>query len=317
MSTVRTGPLLGLILQSVLLAGLAGTVGLGVAGWLAGLAYAGVLGALLRRGLRAAGVDRLGPADRVTLGRALLIGGVLALVLTPGPTPAVVLVPLTAVALALDAVDGLVARRTGTASPLGARFDMEVDAFLLLLLSAHLVPAVGGWVLAVGGMRYAFVAAGWLLPWLRRPLPPRFWRKVAAAAQGVALVVAASGLLPPVATVVLVAGALALLVESFGRDVTWLWRHRPVTAGVPVAIAVTVPAGTPVTIPVTVPAGTPVTPVTVPAGSPVTSPAGSPGARPGRGAPARIVLEPTGRPARPTGPVARPLPVRARAHQPV
>jgi len=36
--TVRTGPVIGFIAQLVLLAGLAGTVGLGAAGWLAGLA---------------------------------------------------------------------------------------------------------------------------------------------------------------------------------------------------------------------------------------------------------------------------------------
>ncbi|MFG1830031.1 CDP-alcohol phosphatidyltransferase family protein [Micromonospora chersina] len=227
MSTVRNGPLVGLIVQFVLLAGLAGTVGVGVAGWLAGLAYAGVVCGLLRRGLRAAGADRLGPADRVTLARALLVGGVLALVVGGGPAPVAVLVPLTAVALALDAVDGRVARRTGTVSALGARFDMEVDSFLLLVLSVHLAPSVGGWVLVIGGMRYAFVAAAWPLPWMRGTLPPRYWRKVVAAAQGVVLTAAASGLLPPVATAVLVAGALALLVESFGRDVAWLWRHRP------------------------------------------------------------------------------------------
>ncbi|OKI62393.1 CDP-alcohol phosphatidyltransferase [Micromonospora sp. CB01531] len=237
MSTVRNGPLVGLIVQFVLLSGLAGTVGLGVPGWLAGLAYGGVLCGLLWRGLRASGAERLGPADRVTLTRALLVGGVLALVVPggAGPAPAAVLVPLTAVALALDAVDGAVARRTGTASALGARFDMEVDAFLILVLSAHLAPSVGGWVLAIGGMRYAFVAASWLLPWMRGTLPPRYWRKVVAAAQGVVLAVAASHLLPPVATAALVAGALALLVESFGHDVAWLWRHRPARATAPVA----------------------------------------------------------------------------------
>ncbi|MFU8871683.1 CDP-alcohol phosphatidyltransferase family protein [Micromonospora sp. SL4-19] len=231
MSTVRTGPLAGLIVGFVLLAGLAGTVGIGVSGWLAGLAYGVVLHGLLRRGRRAAGADRLGPADRVTLVRALLVGGVLALVVSAwgGPAPVAVLVPLTAVALALDAVDGWVARRTGTASPLGARFDMEVDAFLILVLSVHLAPSVGGWVLAIGGTRYAFVAAGWPLPWLRGPLPPRYWRKVVAAAQGVVLAVAASEALPPAATTALVVGALALLVESFGRDVVWLWRHRLAT----------------------------------------------------------------------------------------
>ena len=35
----------------------------------------------------------------------------------------------------LDAVDGHVARRTGTATAFGARFDMEVDAFLIVVLS--------------------------------------------------------------------------------------------------------------------------------------------------------------------------------------
>ena len=42
---------------------------------------------------------------------------------------------LSSVALALDGVDGQVARRTRTVSALGARFDMEVDAFLVLVLS--------------------------------------------------------------------------------------------------------------------------------------------------------------------------------------
>lgn len=228
MSTVRNGALVGLAVQIVLLTGLAGTVGLGAAGWLAGLAYGVVLCGLLRRGLRRAGADRLGPADRVTLARALLVGGVLALVVDvpAGPAPVAVLVGLTAVALLLDAVDGRVARRTGTASPLGARFDMEVDAFLILVLSIHLTPAAGGWVLTIGAMRYVFVAASWVLPWMRHALPPRYWRKVVAAAQGVLLTIAASGLLPPVAATALVAGALVLLVESFGHDVAWLWRHR-------------------------------------------------------------------------------------------
>ncbi len=40
------------------------------------------------------------------------------------------LVALASAALVLDAVDGQVARRTGTATALGARFDGEVDAFL-------------------------------------------------------------------------------------------------------------------------------------------------------------------------------------------
>src|SRR5262249_38345087 len=52
------------------------------------------------------------------------------------------------------------------------------------------------------------------------------WRKTVTASQGVALVIAASGVVPITATRILVAIALAMLAESFGRDVLWLWRHR-------------------------------------------------------------------------------------------
>ncbi len=35
-----------------------------------------------------------------------------------------------------------------------------------------------------------------MLPWLRRPVPPRHWRKVVAAIQGIVLTVAAADVLP-------------------------------------------------------------------------------------------------------------------------
>ena len=74
------------------------------------------------------------------------------------------LVGLTSLALVLDAVDGRVARGTETVSALGGRFDMEVDAFLIFVLSVYVAQSVGVWVLALGAARYVFVAAGWLLP---------------------------------------------------------------------------------------------------------------------------------------------------------
>ncbi|MGN9808314.1 CDP-alcohol phosphatidyltransferase family protein [Micromonospora sp. BQ11] len=228
MPTVRTGPVVGLLVQTVLLAVLAGTVGLGTAGWLAGLGYGMVLCALLSRGLSRSGARGLSPADRVTLGRAILAGGVTALAADSfdRPAPVALMVTLTAVALALDAVDGYTARRTGTTSELGARFDMEVDSFLVLVLCAYVAPSAGGWVLAIGAMRYAFVAASWGLPWMRGSLPPRYWRKVVAAIQGVALTVVMAEVLAGPLTVVVLMVSLALLVESFGRDVRWLWTTR-------------------------------------------------------------------------------------------
>jgi len=223
------GPLVGLLGEVALLAALAATVGLGPAGWAFGLAYGLALGVLLTRAMDRAGVAVLRPADRVTLLRAVLVGGVTALVadaLAGRPVPVVVLMALTITALALDAVDGRVARRTGTASELGARFDMEVDAFLILVLGVYAADLFGWWVLALGSMRYAFVVAGWALPWMRRPLPPRYWRKVVAAAQGIVLTAAVADVLPRPLVAVALAGALALLVESFGRDVLWLWRRQ-------------------------------------------------------------------------------------------
>jgi phosphatidylglycerophosphate synthase len=228
--TLRSGPVIGLIAQVVLLAGIAGTVGVGVAGWLVGIAFGVAVCAFLCHGLYRAGSTALGPADKVTLARAILSGGVAALAVDSlsRPVPVAALVGLTIGALLLDAVDGYVARRTGTCSDLGARFDMEVDAFLLLVLSVYLVPQVGGWVLAIGAMRYAFVLGIWTLPWMRTTLPPRYWRKVVAATQGVALVVGSAGVLPHPLTVAGLLVALLLLSESFGRDVVWLWLQRPV-----------------------------------------------------------------------------------------
>ena len=166
------------------------------------------------------------PADWVTLTRMLLIAGVTGLVADSFSRPVSItaLVTLSAVALALDAVDGQVARRTGTATPLGARIDGEADAFLILVLSIAVSQDYGAWVLAIGAARYVFLLAGWLIPWLRAPLPPRFWRKVVAAVQGIVLTVAASGVTSRLVGMIAVAAALLLLAESFGHDVIWLYR---------------------------------------------------------------------------------------------
>jgi phosphatidylglycerophosphate synthase len=229
--------LIGLLGQIVLLTALAATVGLGPAGWLVGIGCGVVTCVALSRGLNLYRARALGPADRVTLTRATLVGGVTALTVDSlyRQVPLAVLVAVAIVALSLDFVDGRVARYTGTASALGARFDMEVDAFLLLVFSVYLSRPFGAWVLAIGAMRYAFVVAGWLLPWMRATLPPRFWRKTVAAIQGIVLVVATAGVLPWPVTAAALAVSLVLLVESFGHDIAWLWRRPPAVAAKAVA----------------------------------------------------------------------------------
>ncbi|WP_017623876.1 CDP-alcohol phosphatidyltransferase family protein [Nocardiopsis chromatogenes] len=223
------GTALGALALPALLALIASTVGLGPAGWAAGCAYALALWVLLARGLRRDGAPSMRPADRVTLARAVLVGAVAALVADAAfgrPAHTGTLAVMASVALAMDGLDGPVARRTGTASRLGARFDMEVDAFLILVLSVHAAFLLGPWTLAIGVARYAFAAAARTAPWLGGELPPSNARKAVAVVQAVALIAAVSGALPHGLAVGVAAGALALLAWSFGRDVLWLWRAR-------------------------------------------------------------------------------------------
>src|SRR5258708_7483276 len=211
---------------AALLGVVSATAGLGVAGWIAGLATGAGATALIATARSRSDQPAMHPADWVTLTRAVLTAGIAGLVTDSfgRPVSVTALVTLAAVALVLDGVDGQVARRTGTATPLGARLDGEVDAFLILLLSIFVSRDYGRWVLVIGAARYALLLAGWLIPWLAAPLPPRYWRKVVAAVQGIVLTVAASGLLDRLAGMIAVAAALLLLAESFGRDVIWLYR---------------------------------------------------------------------------------------------
>jgi phosphatidylglycerophosphate synthase len=226
----------GLIAQLLLLAVLARIVGLSSAGWVIGVTSGVIIDAALFRGLSHSRIGRLNLAGWVTLARATLAVGVAALVAESFDrhAPVTTLVSLAALALILDAVDGEVARRTRTVGTLGAHFDAEVDAFLILVLSIYVARSAGTWVLAIGAARYAFLAAGWPLPWMREPLPPRHWRKFVAATQGVVLAVAAADVLPSAVNRGALVVALVLLAESFIRDVWWLWAHR-VTRSSPAA----------------------------------------------------------------------------------
>src|SRR5262249_4176149 len=222
---IRLATILGMLATAALLGVVSATAGLGGAGWIVGPAAGSGATAAAVTGPQRSDQPAILPADWVTLTRTLLIAGVAGLVADSfgRPVSITALVTLSTVALVLDAVDGQVARRTGTATPLGARLDGEVDAFLILLLSIAVSQDYGGWVLIIGAGRYALLLAGWLIPWLAAPLPPRYWRKVVAAVQGIVLTVAASGLLDRLAGTIAVAAALLLLAESFGRDVIWLY----------------------------------------------------------------------------------------------
>ncbi len=131
---------------------------------------------------------------------------------------------LVAAALATDALDGPLARRTGIAGPVGARVDMEADAALILVLSVLAATVVGPWALAIGLMRYAYVAASAARPALRRELDFSQFRRMVGGFQGLALLTAVVPAIPGGVAAGIVATALALLIVSFGRDVLALER---------------------------------------------------------------------------------------------
>jgi phosphatidylglycerophosphate synthase len=134
---------------------------------------------------------------------------------------------VTLVALACDGVDGWLARRLDRETSFGARFDMETDAFLMLVLSllAWLMGKAGPWVLAIGLMRYVFVGAGMLWPRLNSALPESLRRKGVCVFAVAALAI----LIAPVVTLpeseFLAIAALALLIYSFAVDTAWLVRQ--------------------------------------------------------------------------------------------
>ncbi|NKI33974.1 CDP-alcohol phosphatidyltransferase family protein [Wenzhouxiangella sp. XN79A] len=192
----------------------------------------------------AAAIGRAWPAhrrefgwpNRVTLARAALVAVLAGLLVAPAAIAehGQMLAALAALALLLDGLDGWLARITGRVSAFGARFDMEIDALLILVLSLALALTgkVGPWVLAIGLMRYAFVLAGRAWPKLTAELRPGRTRKVICVLQGVVLAACLVPAVPAGWATALASLSLLALTASFIFDTTELAR-RPDPAGEP------------------------------------------------------------------------------------
>jgi phosphatidylglycerophosphate synthase len=202
--------------------------------WKALAAFALATMLLLRWLPSTASTARFGWANRITQAR---LGLVLLLASGLGESPADLtvfawcVVVLATCAAVLDAVDGPLARAEGLSSPFGARFDMETDAFLIMVLCALIVQfdKAGLWVLAAGLLRYAFVGAAWVWPWLAQPLPPSLRRKTVCVVQVASLIVCLGPVIPVTVSTLIAAASLLALGASFAVDVAWLARarHRP------------------------------------------------------------------------------------------
>jgi phosphatidylglycerophosphate synthase len=170
-----------------------------------------------------------GPANQITTVRALLVSLVAGLIGEAHATTfAATAAALSTLATALDGFDGWLARRTGMTSGFGARFDMEVDALLIQVLSILVwrYGKAGAWVLASGLVRYVFLAAGWAWRWIRVPLFASVRRKAICVIQIGGLIVALVPSLTWPQSAWIAAGALGALAYSFLIDTLWLWQRR-------------------------------------------------------------------------------------------
>src|SRR4051812_41728950 len=172
--------------------------------------------------------NTFGPANYVTTFRAALVALAAALI-GEGTIDGVAWAAagIGAVSTALDGVDGWLARRTSMSSVFGARYDMELDALLIMVLAviAWQTGKAGAWVLLCGAMRYLFIAAGYLWRRLDSPLPASGRRKAVCVIQIVGLGIVVSPFVAANTSAAIAAGTLVLLTWSFGADVVWLRRH--------------------------------------------------------------------------------------------
>jgi phosphatidylglycerophosphate synthase len=172
--------------------------------------------------------ERFGPGNQVTAVRATLVALVAGVIPEP-PTSAVATAAalLASVVTALDGVDGWLARRSRMASSYGARFDLEVDALLIMVLAilAWRHDKAGAWVLLSGLTRYAFIAVGALWSWMRRLLPPSRRRQTICVVQIAGLIIVMLPFVKPPLSSTIAAVSLAALWYSFLVDILWLWKQ--------------------------------------------------------------------------------------------
>jgi phosphatidylglycerophosphate synthase len=172
--------------------------------------------------------ERFGPANQITTVRAGLVA------LAAGAVGEATVDGVAACAAGaallvtcLDGVDGFAARRSRMAGAFGARFDLETDAALIQVLALLVwqYGKAGPWVIASGLLRYLFVAAGWVWPWMRRPLPASFRGKLICVVQIAALTIALLPQTEPAVSVWIAGAGLIALSYSFVVDTLWLWRR--------------------------------------------------------------------------------------------
>lgn len=167
----------------------------------------------------------LGAANLLTLGRAGLLAMLASLILplAPGILLSWGPIALWAAAVALDGLDGRVARRLGRATSLGTSLDIEVDSLGALIAAGVAVSNYGLplWFLPLNLLRPIFAMGIWWHQRQGKPIsdwPVSATRRYIAGLQMVGLGMALWPGVPSELVLVVAMCLTVLLICSFGRD---------------------------------------------------------------------------------------------------
>jgi len=118
------------------------------------------------------------------------------------------------------------ARRSGMATAFGGRFDMEIDALFGAVLSVIILSAglAGPEILILGFLRYVFVGASYVWPWMNGTLPDSMRRKIVCVIQIGVMIALICPVMPADLGPILAWGGTLALLWSFGVDTLWLKR---------------------------------------------------------------------------------------------
>lgn len=212
------------------------TIDIGHGGLLLGSAIYLTIGVMVLKGLgQHCPHTRFGLANAITLWRAAFSSFLFALSADslagnyPLSDPFIhtLITVLAATFLALDGLDGWLARHYGMESRFGEQFDMHIDALFVLSLCLLLAVSgfVGPWVLLNGLIFYMFQAAKHIWPAFHGKLPPQWRRKAICVLQTMLLIAALAPVTPYWAAQLGCLAGLGLLIWSFGIDTIWLLRR--------------------------------------------------------------------------------------------
>jgi len=168
----------------------------------------------------------LGVGNLITLSRFVAVSALFSAIFVSVNPWIIVFIAIPA--LVLDGFDGFYARKTGGVTDFGARLDMEVDSALAIVLAVNIWAAglASPLIILLALPRYLFIAFSNLLPWLNRPLPDRYSRKVVSVIQVASLIGLNAPIFPSWFVLTVAFTVAATLIWSFGKDIIWLRRAR-------------------------------------------------------------------------------------------